>query len=127
MAALKADAGTPAGLTPGRPAHTPAQVVYTWKTSGGQRGKAIGGTMPQVDELKTDVTGDGLQNGSGAEHSKVLFNPEQQAKVQELIDEAYRKAYAKAQRSRPASEETETLRGEVKRLRDDKKMAGLYR
>ncbi|MDO8426214.1 MAG: hypothetical protein Q7T24_01715 [Deltaproteobacteria bacterium] len=80
----------------------------------------------QVDELKTVERGDGLKNGE-AEPSKVFFMPEQQAKVQELIDEAYRKAYAKAQKTRSSSEEVERLKSEMERLKSDKKMAHLLR
>ena len=81
--------------------------------------------MNQVDELKTGV-GDG-PIGAEAEHSKVMFQPEQQAKVQELIDEAYRKAYVKASKGRSSSEEVERLKGEVERLKEDKKMAVLLK
>ncbi|MBE7415999.1 MAG: hypothetical protein HS130_12595 [Deltaproteobacteria bacterium] len=77
-----------------------------------------------VDELKT-VEGDGH---SGSEEArKVMFLPEQQAKVQELIDEAYRKAYAKAHKGKGGSEEVERLKGEVERLRDERKSAALLR
>jgi hypothetical protein len=77
-----------------------------------------------VDELKT-VEGDGLSGSEDAK--KVMFLPEQQAKVQELIDEAYRKAYAKAQKGKGGSEELERLKGEVERLRDERKSAALLR
>lgn len=81
--------------------------------------------MQQVDELKTG-TGDGSNSGNQTEPSKVMFMPEQQAKVQELIDEAYRKAYSRAQRSR-GGEEMERLKTEVDRLKEDKKMAAILR
>ncbi|MBW7957854.1 MAG: hypothetical protein H3C68_08190 [Deltaproteobacteria bacterium] len=77
-----------------------------------------------VDELKT-VGGDG-RDGS-EEARKVMFLPEQQAKVQELIDEAYRKAYSKAQKGKGGSEEVERLKGEVERLQDERKSAALLR
>ncbi|MFQ5737119.1 MAG: hypothetical protein ACE5GY_09725 [Thermodesulfobacteriota bacterium] len=77
--------------------------------------------MHQVDEPKT-AAGD----GNADEPSKVMFMPEQQARVQELIDEAYRKAYSKAQRSR-GGEEMERLKGEVGKLREEKKMAAILR
>lgn len=79
----------------------------------------------QVDELKAVERGDGLKNGEA--ESRVSFLPEQQAKVQELIDEAYRKAYAKAQKSRGPSEEVERLKTEMERLKSEKKMAHLLR
>jgi hypothetical protein len=81
--------------------------------------------MPQVDELEAGGKND--VHEAGSESSKVTFSHEQQAKVQGLIDDAYRKAYAKAQRSRTSSEEVERLAGEVERLREDKKTALLYR
>ncbi len=81
--------------------------------------------MPQVDELETGGKND--VHEAGGESSKVTFSHEQQAKVQGLIDDAYRKAYAKAQRSRTSSEEVERLASEVERLKEDKKMALLYR
>lgn len=81
--------------------------------------------MTQVDEQKTDG-GDGHVNGVTGT-SKTTFSPEQQEKVQELIDEAYRKAYTKAQRGTSTSEEVEKLKGEVERLRDDQLMSGLLR
>ncbi len=76
-----------------------------------------------VDELKT-AEGDGI-NGEGAR--KVTFLPEQQARVQELIDEAYRKAYSKAQKTKGGSEEVEKLRGEVDRLKEERKLSSLLR
>ncbi|MBI5492012.1 MAG: hypothetical protein HY893_03670 [Deltaproteobacteria bacterium] len=79
----------------------------------------------QVDELKSVERGDGPKNGEA--ELKVSFLPEQQAKVQELIDEAYRKAYAKAQKTRGSSEEVERLKTEMERLKSDKKMAQLLR
>lgn len=82
--------------------------------------------MPQVDELKTGERGDGPKNGD-LESSKVMFMPEQQAKVQELIDEAYKKAYSKAQKSRASSEEVEMLKGEVEILRQERKTSALLR
>ncbi|MDP2689920.1 MAG: hypothetical protein Q8P48_07385 [Deltaproteobacteria bacterium] len=81
--------------------------------------------MHQVDELKT-AAGDGHANGNQTEPSKVMFVPEQQARVQELIDEAYRKAYAKAQRSR-GGEEVERLKAEVGKLREERKTAAILR
>lgn len=81
--------------------------------------------MHQVDEHKTAAS-DGFINGDKAEQSKVSFMPEQQERVQELIDEAYRKAYSKAQRSR-GTEEMERLKAENGKLKEDKKMAAILR
>ena len=81
--------------------------------------------MHQVDEHKTAAS-DGFINGDKAEQSKVSFMPEQQERVQELIDEAYRKAYSKAQRSR-GTEEMERLKTEIGKLKEDKKMAAILR
>ncbi|MBI5588332.1 MAG: hypothetical protein HY889_08215 [Deltaproteobacteria bacterium] len=82
--------------------------------------------MQQVDELKTVESGDGPKNGFESESSKVMFLPEQQAKVQELIDDAYKKAYAKAHRRNP-SEEVEKLKAEVDKLKHERKAAALLR
>lgn len=81
--------------------------------------------MHQIEERRGADTGDGLSNGTEA--SKVSFLPEQQAKVQELIDEAYKKAYSKAMRTKGGSEEFEKLKGEVERLKQDKKSATVLR
>lgn len=72
-----------------------------------------------VDELKTG--NDGIR-----EEGKVSFLPEQQARVQELIDEAYRKAYTKAQRAASGAD-VDKLKAEVERLREDRKTASLLR
>lgn len=72
-------------------------------------------------------SGDGLTNGQGTETSKVTFLPEQQTKVQELIDEAYKRAYSKAIRSKGGSEEVEKLKTEVERLKQEKKTSALLR
>lgn len=82
--------------------------------------------MQQVDELKTATRGDG-PGENGSESSKVSFQPEQQAKVQQLIDEAYRKAYSKANKLGASSEEVDSLRTEVERLRQEKKAAHVLR
>ncbi|MCC6502307.1 MAG: hypothetical protein IT362_04115 [Deltaproteobacteria bacterium] len=75
-----------------------------------------------VDELKT-----GNLEGQARDESRVSFLPEQQARVQELIDEAYRKAYTKAQRSGAAGADVDKLKAEVERLREDRKSASLLR
>ncbi|MBI5237777.1 MAG: hypothetical protein HY887_05070 [Deltaproteobacteria bacterium] len=77
----------------------------------------------QVDELKTGGN-DGFKEADGA---KVAFMPEQQAKVDELINDAYKRAYAKALKSRPVSDEVESLKSENEALRNERKMASIYR
>ncbi|MEK6760002.1 MAG: hypothetical protein AABY51_09545 [Deltaproteobacteria bacterium] len=83
--------------------------------------------MHQIDERRVDESGDGLINGYNTDASRVTFLPEQQTKVQELIDEAYRKAYSKALKTRGSSDEVERLRTEVDRLKQDKKTALILR
>lgn len=83
--------------------------------------------MHQVDELKTGDKGDGQLNGQESGSSKVMFLPEQQSRVQELIDDAYKKAYAKAMKGRGANDEVERLKGEVERLKVEKKSAVILR
>jgi hypothetical protein len=73
-----------------------------------------------VDELKTG-NADAIRDDA-----KVSFLPEQQARVQELIDEAYRKAYTKAQRAMSGAD-VDKLKAEVERLREDRKAASLLR
>lgn len=75
----------------------------------------------QVDELKAVST-----DSNVGDEGRISFQPEQQARVQELIDEAYRKAYAKASK-RSSSEEVERLKTEVERLKEEKKTAVLLR
>lgn len=75
-----------------------------------------------VDELKT-----GSIEGQSRDESRVSFLPEQQARVQELIDEAYRKAYSKAQKSASNGADVDRLKAEVERLREDRKAAVLLR
>lgn len=74
-----------------------------------------------VDELKTGNADEKREEG------KVSFLPEQQARVQELIDEAYRKAFAKAQRTISGGADVERLKAEVERLKDERKSAALLR
>ena len=76
-----------------------------------------------VDEHKTGTKGDGLKT----ESSKVEFTLEQQARVQELIDETYKRAYAKAGRNMVSEGEVESIRGELGRLREDRKAAAILR
>lgn len=82
--------------------------------------------MPQVDELKTEQ-GDGFKNGADEHGARVAFNPEQQVKVQHLIDEAYKKAFSKAQRTVGSTEETDRLKSEIEELKEEKKMAAVLR
>lgn len=49
--------------------------------------------------------------GVETEPSMITFLPEQQAKVQELIDEAYKKAYAKAQKTFTPDKKTAEMDG----------------
>lgn len=73
----------------------------------------------RVDEPKTDGMGDAAKNGG--DNLKVTFAPEQQAKVQELIDNAFKKAYTKAHKTAGSSEEVERLRTEVEGLKGERK------
>ncbi len=66
-------------------------------------------------------------NGSEGNAGKVAFTPEQQRRVQELIDESYRKAFAKAQRNRGASEDVDGLRREIEGLKEEKKRLALLK
>lgn len=79
----------------------------------------------QVDELKTDGMGDAARNGGDS--TRVTFAPEQQAKVQELIDTAFKKAYSKAQKSGSSTDEVERLKAEVGKLKEERKMNVLLR
>ncbi len=81
--------------------------------------------MSQVDELEAGDNND-AQKAEG-ESSKMSFSREQQVKIQGLIDDAYRKAYSKAQRSKVSSQEVDRLTSEVETLKEDKKMGLLYR
>lgn len=79
----------------------------------------------QVDELKTDGMGNATRGGG--ESTKVTFAPEQQARVQELIDSAFKKAYSKAQRASGSNDEVDRLKTEVEKLKDERKMNVLLR
>ena len=79
--------------------------------------------MANVDERKTDMKDDGPK----ADSEKVAFTPEQQSRVQELIDDAYKKAFRKASRSSSSAPELDELRKEVERLKGDKLMASVFR
>ena len=77
--------------------------------------------MANVDERKTDMKDDGLKADS------VAFTSEQQSRVQELIDDAYKKAFRKASLSSSGAPELDELRKEVERLKGDKLMASVLR
>ena len=79
--------------------------------------------MANVDERKTDMKDDGHK----ADSEKVAFTPEQQSRVQELIDDAYKKAFQKASRVSSGAPELDELRKEVERLKGDKLMASVLR
>jgi len=83
--------------------------------------------MSQVDEQKTERGGDGRGSTTAAGPVKVSFEPEQQLKVQELIDDAYKRAYAKAQRSGASSGEVERLKQQLEVLKEDRKTAMILR
>jgi hypothetical protein len=78
--------------------------------------------MEKVDELKTEgLSTDGAKAAQGG--LKVTFTPEQQARIQTLIDEAYRKAFQKA-KSAAIDEE---LKKELEKLREEKKFSSVLR
>ncbi|HHL39618.1 MAG TPA: hypothetical protein ENJ37_03860 [Deltaproteobacteria bacterium] len=82
--------------------------------------------MTQVDEPKTAHRGGGPEEGGASrEHGRVEFSPEQQHKVQELIDEAYRRAFAKARSAKTTSEEVAEMKKEIERLRREKRRAAV--
>lgn len=82
--------------------------------------------MTENAGAKSMSHGDGPR-ATEAETPKLTFTAEQQAKVQELIDDAYRKAYSKALKSRGNGEDAEALKLEVEKLKGERKMAALYR
>ena len=79
----------------------------------------------QTEETRNTEKVDGQEGGT--ERTRVAFSPEQQARVQELIDDAYRKAFAKARKVHSAPEEVERLRSEVETLRGEKKRLALLK
>ncbi len=82
-----------------------------------------------MENTEANMPEKGDARGSGSEGStgKVAFTPEQQRRVQELIDESYRKAFQKAQRSRGAREDVEGLRREIEGLKEEKKRLALLK
>jgi len=81
----------------------------------------------QSSEIKTPETGESHGSVSDNAGGRVLFNSEQQAKVQELIDDSYRKAFAKAQRTRSSGEDVDGLRREIEGLKEEKKKLALLK
>ena len=78
-------------------------------------------------EIKTPETGESHGNAAENASGRVIFNSEQQVKVQELIDDSYRKAFAKAQRTRSSGEDVEGLRREIEGLKEEKKKLALLK
>ncbi len=81
----------------------------------------------QSSESKRVENSDGHGNESEGTSGRVAFNSEQQARVQELIDESYRKAFAKAQRTRSSGEDVDGLRREIESLKEEKKNLALLK
>jgi len=79
------------------------------------------------DEIKTPEKGESYGDGGENISGRVVFNSEQQAKVQELIDDSYRKAFAKAQRTRSSGEDVDGLRREIEGLKEEKKKLALLK
>lgn len=86
--------------------------------------------MSDVDELKTGGTGGDGQGGNAAtggkgnsdgggntDSSKVEFSPEQQVRIQSLVDDAYRRAFSKASGSAASPLELAALRAEIEELK----------
>ncbi len=74
--------------------------------------------MSIVDEHKT---------GYVTESNRVEFNQEQQTRVQELIDETYRKAYVKASKEMVPRKDMESMTSEIGVLKEDQKVASILR
>lgn len=83
--------------------------------------------MHQVDELKTVDKGESLKNGNQTNAQKVEFSPEHQAKVQELINDAFTRAYSKASREMTAPDEVGRLKSEVQVLKQERKTTELFK
>jgi len=81
----------------------------------------------QSSDMKTPERGEGYGNGGENASGKVVFNSEQQAKVQELIDDSYRKAFAKAQKTHSSGEDVAGLRREIEGLKEEKKKLALLK
>ncbi len=74
-----------------------------------------------VDELETAK---GVSSDNGGDRP---FSPEQQEKVQGLIDDAYKRAYSKALRGGGVSDEVKKLKGEVESLKVERKNSALLK
>lgn len=93
------------------------------------------------DDQQKNVGGD--DKGNGDSKGKVEFSPEQQTKVQEIIDETFRKAYAKAAAEKKGGKdeadkdtkkdtslgeaELKAMKAQVEMLRGEKKTAELLK
>ncbi len=77
--------------------------------------------MENVDELKTAE----MATGHQATEEKVVFTSEQQSRVQDLIDSAYKRAYAKAAGQSSNGAEIDNLRHEIDSLKEYKKNSAL--
>lgn len=72
------------------------------------------------EPIKDGQTVDGGQDNTAGDKDKITFTPGQQSKIQELIDETYRKAFAKANAAKGGdSEEVVKLKTELDRLKVD--------
>lgn len=81
----------------------------------------------QKDAIGRPENDDGHKNATDAGSTKVTFTAEQQTKVQELIDDAYRKAYSKAHRATAPAEEVERMSAEIDGLKREKKKLELMK
>lgn len=81
----------------------------------------------QKDAIGTQEKGDGQSGGTESGSERVTFSLDQQAKVQGLIDEAYRKAYSKAQRARTSTDELDRMKSEIEGLKSEKKKLELMK
>lgn len=64
-------------------------------------------------------------DGHATDSSRVAFTPEQQVKVQELIDESYKRAYQKARKGTISTGEVELMQREIGGLREEQKRAAI--
>ncbi|MCK4846093.1 MAG: hypothetical protein KAS88_00365 [Deltaproteobacteria bacterium] len=64
-------------------------------------------------------------DGQTVDSSRVAFTPEQQVKVQELIDESYKRAYQKARKGTVSSADVELMQHEIGGLREERKRAAI--
>ena len=73
--------------------------------------------MNELNGVKAGTTGDGPESTE----ERVAFTSEQQARVQELIDSAYKRAYSKATGSSTRSDEVKRLENEIDKFKEYKK------